>query len=135
MRVVHYKVASGKTLDVAGCKRLELRTLRTLSLSLGASLTAVDLSGTRVGLGDLHTSCANLDRVESTRFVACPELTNLGVKAPHTPRRLFRCQERGESAARISVKLLSLRALLSLFSEKLLSPSSSLAALVKKNNH
>ncbi|KAJ1446630.1 hypothetical protein M885DRAFT_236723 [Pelagophyceae sp. CCMP2097] len=71
----------GRSLNLAGWAQVHVRPLRALSLALGASLTALDLSGTAVDDRALETLCARLFALRALRLGGCDRLSNLACQA------------------------------------------------------
>ena len=69
-----------RRLNVAKWDTLALKPLRSLSLTLGQSLTAVDVSETVICDSDMETLCARLDNLRCLRMVGCGHVTNVAMK-------------------------------------------------------
>lgn len=70
----------GKSVTLAGWQGLRLEPLRALSLALGDSLTAVDLSSTKLTDHDVQAFCARLFALRTLKARDCDRLTNQGCK-------------------------------------------------------
>jgi len=68
-------------LVLSGWQGLHLKALRTLALSLGESLSAVDLSDTPLDDNGLAVFSARLFALRSCSVSGCARLTNAGVRA------------------------------------------------------
>lgn len=70
-----------RALNLSGWEdRRLLKPLRGISLAMGRSVTAVDLSDTAVNDADLQAFCARLHGLRDLKLVNCSNVSNLGVK-------------------------------------------------------